>query len=157
MKPINKISASQIMLVARSWSERGDNTDFRHFFRYFPGSVNITHTVNSKFDNIFFRKLKVLANHGGYSSLSVYLEWQAFKKSIYYWPKIIHYWFADHDYHFSGYTSKAVGAKLIGNFFFSIDEFENRMPDKSHLNRLDLIHKSCKSCKFMNQYYINIT
>ena len=59
-------------------------------------------------------------------------------------PKIIHFWFADHDYHFSSYTARLIGAKLIGNFFFSIEEFERRMPNKNHLKHLDLITASGK-------------
>jgi glycosyltransferase involved in cell wall biosynthesis len=132
------------MLVARSWSQRGNNTDFQHFFQFFPDSINITNTTSLTFDNIIYRKLKAIANHDGYSSLSVALELEVLKKSLIHYPKLIHFWFADHDYHFSSYTAKLIGAKLIGNFFFSIDEFEYRMPEKKHLKHLDLITASGK-------------
>ena len=138
------INGNQLLFVARSWSNRGQNTDFRHFFNFFPGSINITNTISLKFDNIIYRKLKSIANHDGYSSLSVALELEVLKKSLIHHPKLIHFWFADHDYHFSSYTARLIGAKLIGNFFFSIDEFEYRMPEKKHLNHLDLITASGK-------------
>ena len=77
------------MLVARSWSQRGKNTDFQHFFNFFSGSVNITNTKYLKFDNFIYRKLKRAANHNGYSSLSARLEWEVFKKAIIHRPKII--------------------------------------------------------------------
>jgi len=132
------------MLVARSWSQRGENTDFQKFFNYFPGATTITNTKSVRFDNFIYRKLKRIADHDGYSSLSVALEWEVFKLSLIQRPKIIHFWFADHDFHFSGFTAKLTGAKIVGNFFFSIEEFERRIPDKNHLKHLDLITASGK-------------
>ena len=43
---MNTISPSKLLLVARSWSQRGQNTDFEQFFSFFPGSINITSTPN---------------------------------------------------------------------------------------------------------------
>jgi len=132
------------MLVARSWSQRGENTDFIKLFNYFPGATTITNTGSMRFDNFIYRKLKRIADHDGYSSLSVALEWEAFKLSLIQRPKIIHFWFADHDFHYSGLTSRLTGAKIIGNFFFSIEELERRIPNKNHLKYLDLITSSGK-------------
>jgi len=142
------------MFVARSWSQRGENTSHHHFFNFFPGSVNITNTKYLKFDNIIYRKLKRSANHDGYSSLSVALEWEIIKKSFFHKPKIIHFWFADHDYHYSILAARLTGAKLIGNFFFSIEEFERRMPNKNHLKHLDLITASGKKqMEYLADYF----
>ena len=147
------VPADKLMLVARNWSKRGENTDFRHFFKFFTGSVNISNNDFFQFDNALFRMLKRSARHDGYSSLSAALEWEVFKKSWIYRPKIIHFWFADHDYHFSFRTAKLFGAKIVGNFFFSIEEFERRMPDKSHLKHLDLITASGrKQMDYLSKY-----
>ena len=140
----NNISSKQLLLVARKWSNRGQNTDFQHFFNFFPGSINITNPNTLHWDNRIYRWIKNQAKHNGYSSLSVALEVEVFKKAIFHRPKIIHFWFADHDYHYASYFSKIIGAKLIGNFFFSIEEFERRMPNKNHLKGLDLITVSGK-------------
>lgn len=106
------------------------------------------------FDNKIFRKFKLLANHDGYSSLSVALEWKVFKKALMHRPKIIHFWFADHDYHYASHIAKLIGAKIVGNFFFSIEEFERRIPDKSHLEKLDLITASGKKqMEYLSSFY----
>ena len=110
---LREINGKQILLVARNWSNRGENTDFRHFFKFFPGSTNITNTESSNFDNAFFRFFRTQAAHDGYSSLSVRLEWEVFKKAIIHRPKIIHFWFADHDYHYASYIAKLILKNII--------------------------------------------
>ena len=98
--------------------------------------------------------VKSFAHHESYSSLSVALEWEVFKKSWIYRPEIIHFWFAAHDYHFSFRTAKLFGAKIVGNFFFSIEEFERRMPNKNHLKHLDLITASGKKqMEYLADYF----
>ena len=104
------ISTNQLLLVARKWSNRGINTDFQHFFNFFPGSINITNSKSFSWDNKFYRFLRNQARHDGYSSLSVRLELEVLKQALIHRPKIIHYWFADHDYHFASYIAKLVGA-----------------------------------------------
>tara|TARA_B100000029_G_scaffold515989_1_gene625975 strand:+ start:2649 stop:3713 length:1065 start_codon:yes stop_codon:yes gene_type:complete len=151
---MNTISPSKLLLVARSWSQRGQNTDYEQFFSFFPGSINITNNNKSKFDNFIYRKLKNLANQDGYSSLSAYLEYRTFIKSMIYRPQLIHFWFADHDYHFSSYTANLIGAKIVGNFFFSVEEFERRIPDKRFIKKLDLITASGKKqMDYLSNYF----
>ena len=147
------ISTNQLLLVARTWSNRGIHTDFQHFFNFFPGSINITNSKFFSWDNKFYRFLRNQARHDGYSSLSVRLELEVLKQALIHRPKIIHYWFADHDYHFASYIAKLVGAKIVGNFFFSIEEFERRMPCKNHLKKLDLITASGKEqMEYLSQF-----
>ena len=109
---MKKIFHSNIMFVARSWSNRGANTDFRLLFNFFPGSVNITYDHKMNFDNLIYRKFKERLNSDRYNSLSAALEWKAFKKSLFHKTKVIHFWFADHDYHYAQYFAPIIGAKL---------------------------------------------
>ena len=147
------IRNNQLLLVARTWSNRSNNTDFQHFFNFFPGSINITNKESFSWDNVFYRTLLRHANHDGYSSLSVRLEWEVYKQVLTHRPKIIHFWFADHDYHYASYIAKLTGAKIVGNFFFSIEEFEKRMPSKQHLKKLDLITSSGKEqMEYLSEY-----
>ena len=151
---MEKIFHSNIMLIARSWSNRGKNTDFRHLFKFFPGSINITNDHRINFDNSIYRKLKQRPNSDRYNSLSAALEWKAFRKSLFHKTKVIHFWFADHDYYYAQYFAPILGAKLVGNFFFSIEEFERRMPNKKHLEKLDLITASGKQqLEYLSHYY----
>ena len=119
------ITNNQLLLVSRKWSNRGRNTDFQHFFNFFPGSINITNNNSFSWDNMLYRYFLKLANHDGYSSLSVRLEWEVFKQALTHRPKIIHFWFADHDYHYASYIAKLIGAKIVGNFFFSIKNLKD--------------------------------
>jgi len=134
-----EIKKNKLLFVARSWSNRGDNTDFKHFFKFFSGSINITNPSTIYWDNQLYRWIKKQANQSSYSSLSVALEMEVCKKALIYKPKIIHFWFADHDYHYSYIPAKFTGAKLVGNFFFSIDELKTRLLVKHHLKKLDLL------------------
>ena len=63
-----EIRNNQLLLVARTWSNRGYNTDFQHFFNFFPGSINITNNDSFSWDSVLFRLFHKQANHDGYSS-----------------------------------------------------------------------------------------
>tara|TARA_B100001250_G_C19817562_1_gene799598 strand:+ start:11263 stop:12327 length:1065 start_codon:yes stop_codon:yes gene_type:complete len=141
----NRISPNKILLVARTWSNRGNNTDFKHFFNFFPNSINITNKETYNWDNAIYRFIRKKVNSDAYSSLSIRIELEVIKQVIIHRPKIVHYWFADHDYLFLSYLKKIFGFKLVGNFFFSNQEFEKRMPNKQHLTKLDLVTASGQS------------
>ncbi len=134
-----KIFPQNILLIGRKWSSRGQNNDFEHFLNFFPGSINVTSKELKKFDNKIYRYLKFKTGNSCYSSLSVALEYEALFKLIRNDIKLIHYWFGDHDYYYGYLFKKTFGTKLVVNLFFSIEELENRMPNKLHLKNADLI------------------
>ena len=119
------IRHNKLLLVSRRWSSKGSNTCDKHFFNFFPGSIKIENDDSFSWDNMLYRIFRKHANHTGYSSLSVKLEWEVLKKALIHRPKIIHFWFADHDYHYTSYIARLIGAKIVGNFFFSIKNLKD--------------------------------
>tara|TARA_B100000900_G_scaffold131157_1_gene110959 strand:- start:1381 stop:2445 length:1065 start_codon:yes stop_codon:yes gene_type:complete len=136
---MNNLSTKKILLIGRRWSTRGLNNDFEHFLSFFPGSIHVTNKELGKFDNRIYRFLKFKSGNSCYSSLSVALEHQALMNIIKHKIKVVHYWFGDHDYYYGYWLKRIFGVKLVINLFFSIEELEGRMPNKSHLQEADLI------------------
>lgn len=136
---MNNLSPEKILIIGRRWSTRGLNNDFEHFLSFFPGSIHITNKELDKFDNKIYRFLKFNSGNSCYSSLSVALEHKALMEMIKNKIKIVHYWFGDHDYYYGYWLKRIFGVKLVINLFFSIEELENRMPNKIHLQKADLI------------------
>lgn len=150
---IRNISHSQLLLIARRWSQRGQNTDFDHFFNWFPGAKIVTSKDALTTPYRLFKKLGTMTGQDGYTSYSAGIEFAAIKKTLKYRPKLIHFWFADHDYHYAWRMAKLIGARIVGNFFFSIEEFERRIPNKGHLKHLDLITSSGrKQMDYLTQF-----
>lgn len=54
-------------------------------------------------------------------------------------PRIVHFLYGDHDFHFSGRPLRRLGVKTVATFYFSVEELDRRMPDKAHLRHLDLV------------------
>ena len=115
---MKKISQNNLMFVGRNWSTMGENNTFHNLLQFFPGSIKVTSKDLNGFDNRIYRYLKYRTGNSCYSSLSVGLELNVFKKSIFKNIKIVHFWFGDHDYYYSFLLKKIFGLKIIINLFF---------------------------------------
>ena len=142
---MKKILPKNILYVGRNWSTMGKNNTFENLLKFFPGSLSVTSKDLKGFDNRIYRYIKRKTGNSCYSSLSVSLELNAFKKSIYNNFKIVHFWYGDHDYYFGYLFRKIFRSKIIVNLFFSLEELEKRMPNKLHLKNADLITCSGKA------------
>lgn len=141
------IQPSEVLFVSRQWVARGKNTDFNHVFSWYPGARIVTN------ENAILRPyflLKALADHtkrDGYRSLNLGLElaalWEIAKKR----PKLVHFLYADSDLHYLGYITRWLKIPLVANFYFSIHEFERRMPHKKFLKTISLITATGRSQK----------
>ena len=136
---MNNLLSENLLLIGRRWSTRGLNNDFEHFLTFFPGSIHVTNKELNNFDKSIYRYLKLKTGNSCYSSLSVALEHQALFQLIKNNVKLVHYWFGDHDYYYGYWFKKFFGIKLVVNLFFSLEELEKRMPNKTHLQAADLI------------------
>tara|TARA_Y100001980_G_C14555308_1_gene343565 strand:- start:775 stop:1839 length:1065 start_codon:yes stop_codon:yes gene_type:complete len=142
---MKKISQNNLMFVGRNWSTMGENNTFHNLLQFFPGSIKVTSEDLNGFDNRIYRYLKYRTGNSCYSSLSVGLELNVFRKSLFENIKIVHFWFGDHDYYYSFLLKKIFGLKIIINLFFSLEELERRMPNKHHLKNADLLTCSGKA------------
>lgn len=136
---IKDIYPNQITLVARQWSEWCENNSFGNLSNYLKGCKVINTNDLKGWDNRLLRHFRDATHNSCYSSLSVSLEFEALKKSIQNWPKILHFWIGDNDYYYSYWIRRFTRAKIVVNMFFSIEELKTRMPNKSHLSKADLI------------------
>ncbi len=130
---------SALMVVVRRWANRGKNTDIEHLRRFFPGAtfVSTEHAIKRP-----YRLLKAVAGwarQDGYTSYSLGMELAAIQQALRLRPRLIHFWYADHEYRHTWLAARLIGARIVGTLFFSIEEFERRMPSKEHLRRLDLV------------------
>lgn len=130
---------SALMVVVRRWANRGKNTDIEHLRRFFPGAtfVSTEHAVKRP-----YRLLKAVAGwarQDGYTSYSLGMELATIRQALRLRPRLIHFWYADHEYRHTWMAARLIGARIVGTLFFSIEEFERRMPSKEHLRRLDLV------------------
>ena len=136
---MKKLSPKNLLFVGRNWSTMGANNTFENLLKFFPEAINVTSKDLRGFDNRIYRCLKNKTGNSCYSSLSVGLELNVLKKALGKNIEIIHYWFGDHDYYYGFLFKKLFGSKIIINLFFSLEELEKRMPNKSHLKKADLI------------------
>jgi glycosyltransferase involved in cell wall biosynthesis len=150
---IQRIPDSKLLLISRRWIKRGQNTDFEHFFNFFPGATKVT--TGDELQSPY-RVLKVIAKQAkqdGYTSYSVGMEAAAMGRMLRHRPRLVHFWYAEQEYHYAWLAARAVGAKIVGTFFFSVEEFENRMPHKQHLKHLDLVLSSGQwQMDYLKQY-----
>jgi len=150
---VQKIPDSKLLLVARRWAKRGKNTDFEHFFSFFPGAIKVTTGDELQFPYRVLKAISKQAKQDGYTSYSVGMEAAAMARMLRHRPRLVHFWFADHEYHHAWMGARAVGAKIVGTFFFSVEEFENRMSYKQHLRHLDLVISSGqRQMDYLKQY-----
>ena len=152
---MKKLFPNNLLFVGRNWSTMGANNTFENLLKFFPKSINVTSKDLRGFDNRFYRYLKNKTGNSCYSSLSVALELNVFKKSVSNNIKIIHYWFGDHDYYYGFLLKKFFDSKIIINLFFSLEELDKRMPNKVHLKNADLITCSGKAQIDYLSKYIN--
>jgi len=142
---MKRLYPKNLLFVGRNWSTMSANNTFENLLNFFPEAINVTSKDLGGFDNRFYRYLKNKTGNSCYSSLSVALELNVLKKSVCNNIDIIHYWFGDHDYYYGFLFKKLFGSKIIINLFFSLEELERRMPNKTHLEKADLITCSGKA------------
>ena len=152
---MKKVFTENLLFVGRNWSTMGANNTFTNLLKFFPKSLNVTSKDLNGFDNRFYRYLKIKTGNSCYSSLSVGLEINVLKKVIRNNVAIVHYWFGDHDYYYGFFLKKYFNVKIVINLFFSLEELERRMPNKSHLKNADLITCSGKAQIDYLSKYIN--
>jgi glycosyltransferase involved in cell wall biosynthesis len=133
------ISERDLLFVARRWTGRSRHTSVERFLDYFPQAVKVTPENAWKRPYRMLKWIAGRAGQNGYTSISAGLEAAALVQIALRRPHITHFLYADHDYHYLGRAARPVRTRLAGTFFFSIEEFETRMPDKSHLRNLDLV------------------
>jgi glycosyltransferase involved in cell wall biosynthesis len=141
---IKSIPASRVLLISRRWTQRGLRSDIDHFFNLFPGARKVSTSNRFKRPYSLLKKIGMMANQQSYNSYSAGIEFRAIWEMLIHRPRVVHFWYAEHEYHYSWLMAKLIGAKLVGNCFFSIEELERRMPDKRHLRHLDLVTASGK-------------
>lgn len=128
-----------LLLVHRRWPRRGRRTSVERFADQFPDASRLTS------DDLWGRPSRVLhraarsAGQLGYGSTSVELEVRAVARALRRRPRIVHFLYGDHDFHHSGPALHRLGAKVVVTLYFSIEELDRRMPDKSHLRHADLV------------------
>lgn len=127
------------LLVARRWARRSRYTSVERFLHFFPNAHTVTSEQAFKRPYRLLRRLCNRAGNDGYTSHSVGIEMAAFRQIFCHFPKLVHFLYADHDYYYAGRIASIFGAKVVGTFWFSIEEFERRMPNKAHLHHLDLV------------------
>jgi glycosyltransferase involved in cell wall biosynthesis len=148
-----QLSNNNLMLVARSWHRRSRFTSVERFMDFFPQAQIVTNKHRLKRPARLLKTLSRRARQDGYSSLSAGLEVAALWHLLRTRPRIVHFLYADHDYHYLGQVARRLGAKVVGTFWFSIEEFERRMPDKRHLRQLDLVIASGrKQMDYLSQF-----
>ena len=131
---MKKLFPNNLLFVGRNWSTMGANNTFGNLLKFFPKSINVTSKDLTGFDNRFYRYLKNKTGNSCYSSLSVALELNVFKKSVSNNIKIIHYWFGDHDYYY-GYSYHFHCYSVL-SWGFSFFEFFNYLEQFFHLKFL---------------------
>ncbi|MBN1121746.1 MAG: glycosyltransferase [Anaerolineae bacterium] len=150
---VQEIPDSKLLLVARRWTKRGKNTDFEHFFDFFPNAIRVTTGDELQSPYRVLKAISKQARQDGYTSYSVGMEAAAMGRMLRHRPRLVHFWYADHEYHYAWMAARAVGAKIVGTFFFSVEEFEDRMPHKRHLKHLDLVIASGRfQMEYLKQY-----
>lgn len=133
------IDEKSLLFVMRRWSRRGNYTSVERFLAFWPQASVISNAQAWKRP---YRLLSIIAKRAkqdGYTSFSAGLEIASLVKSIQVHPKIVHFLYADHDYHYFGEWANIFGVKTVGTFYFSVEELERRMPNKGHLHSLDLV------------------
>ena len=150
---MKNLSHHNLLYVGRNWSTMGASNTFENLLNFFPNSIKVTSKDLYSFDNRIYRYIKNKTGNSCYSSLSAALEYNVFKKSIYNNIKMVHYWYGDHDYYYGYLFRKVFGYKIIINLFFSLEELERRMPNKTHLKNADLITCSGKAqIEYLNKF-----
>ncbi len=136
---MKSLPLSRLTLVYRTWSRRSAFTSVERFPDYLPQARKLTSVHIRKRPARFFKALSNRANRDGYNSVSAGLEFAALWHLLRFRPRVVHYLYADHDYYHLGPFTRRMGIKLVGSFWFSLEEFERRMPNKSHLRDFDLV------------------
>ena len=150
---MSKIDESQIMLVARRWARRSKHTSVERFLDYFPDARKVTSSDAFQRPYRFLKYWADRTGQDGYTSHSFGLELAALWRIVRYRPKIVHFLYADHDYHYLAHFARLFGCKIIGTFWFSIEEFERRIPNKSHLACLDHVVASGEAqARYLAEY-----
>ena len=152
---IKNINSNKITLVGRSWSGWCSNNSLQSLRMFLHGSKLITNDNLNGWDNRIFRYMKRKTKNTCYSSLSFALEFEAFKRSVQTLssPKLLHYWLGDNDYYYGYWIRRFTGSKIAVNIFFSLEELIERMPNKSHLLKADLITCSgLKQMEYLSQF-----
>lgn len=132
---------ADVLLIARRWARRGAHTSVERFLDYFPDAERLTTDDLWQRPDRLLHLMAVAAHQDGYTIWGVELEIRAVLRALRRRrprPRIVHFLYGDHDYHFSGRFLRRLGVKTVATFFFSIEELERRMPDKGHLAHLDL-------------------
>jgi glycosyltransferase involved in cell wall biosynthesis len=138
MAPLDE---ADVLLVARRWARRGEHTSVERYVDYVPGARVLTT------DDLWQRPDRVLhwlatrAPHDGYTIFGVEFEARAVLASLRprRRPKVVHFLYGDHDFHHSGRALRRLGVKTVATMYFSVEELDRRLPDKSHLRELDLV------------------
>ena len=150
---IKDIETTQVILVGRQWSEWSENNSFTNLRKYLQGCKIVSTNELSMWDHRLLRYIRNTTRNSCYSSLSVVLEFSALIKSIQTCPKIVHFWVGDNDYYYGYWIRRFTRAKIVVNMFFSIEELEARMPNKTHLSKADLITCSGKEqMQYLSQF-----
>lgn len=150
-----QITSSSLMFVYRTWARRSRFTSIERFAGLFP---NVRHISNQNIPRLPSRLLRLLARsaeQSSYSSWSAGLELTALRDLLRYRPRVVHFLYADHDYHYFAKFARHLGTKTVGTFWFSIEEFERRMPRKAHLRKLDLVIASGRKQLDYLQSYVD--
>lgn len=130
---------SDLLLVARRWAKRGRHTSVERFLDFFPGARTVTSDDALTRPYRLFKAIARRAGQDGYTSHNAGIEAAVLLRLLRRRPAIVHFLYADHDYHYAGRIGRRFGCRMVGSFFFSVEELERRMPDKSHLRHLDLV------------------
>jgi glycosyltransferase involved in cell wall biosynthesis len=147
------MSEKDIMIVSRKWPRRGNYTSVERFLDYFPEARIISSGNSDPKPYRLWHSIAGPVNRSAYSNWSARLEVSAMLAMLLHRPAIVHFFYGDHDCHFTPYIKKITGAKLAATFYFSNHELEERMEDKRYLKRLDLVLATGQSQKkYLEQF-----
>jgi len=135
------VDVGELLLVARRWDRRSDHTSVERFLDYFPGAATLTTADLWQRPDRLLHLAAAAARQDGYTIWGVEFEIRAVLRSLSpkRRPRIVHFLYGDHDFHFSARSLRALGVRSVATMFFSIEEMERRMPRKGHLAGLDLV------------------
>jgi len=134
---------SEILLVARKWPRRGAYTSVERFLDYFEDYPKLTLTNK---EVRFYRLCKWVASFAhpqNYTSQSFYLEalvvFYCIKRMFHQPIRIVHYFYGDHDYFFTGPLLAFLHIKVNATFYFSPKEYTDKYRNLNHLKHLSII------------------